>query len=653
MAKHLIVVESPAKAKTIRRILGRDYDVRPSLGHIKDLPARELGVDVENGFSPIYQIIPGKEKVLRTLKNAAKKVEKVYLASDPDREGEAISWHIKQELEEENPNIQRLEFHEITPPAVRASLKNPRDINMNLVIAQQARRVLDRLVGYLVSPLLWEKVKGGLSAGRVQTVALRLICEREKEIREFQPRHYWEIEVELEGKSGVFTAYLVDKEGKKMEFDSKEEGEKILGKLKEASFQIKKITKKEKFYYPPPPLITSSLQQTAFNRFRFSPSRTMKIAQRLYEGVDVAEGRVGLITYMRTDSLRVSPLARKEAREWICQNWGEEYLPPRPPSYKSKKGAQEAHEAIRPTRAGRTPEEIKEYLSPEEYKLYTLIWERFIASQMSPARWEEEIVEISANGFNLMARGERKVFEGFQKVLKGKEEKCLPELEEGEILEVRNTKLVEKTTQPPPRFTEGSLIKELEDKGIGRPSTYATILQILKNREYVRVVKGRLIPTSLGEEVAKILIQHFPGLFEVDFTAKMEEDLDEIEEGKKNYLSILEKFYRDFSQLLKKAEEGIEDIKEKINSEYSIPCPLCGAPMVSKKSRYGVFLACSRYPECKGTRPFMKKIGVKCPVCGEEVVERRGKKGRRYFTCLNYPTCKFISFRYPHAKRNK
>ena len=423
--------------------------------------------------------------------------------------------------------------------------------------------------------------------------------------------------------------------------------------MKEASFQIKKITKKEKFYYPPPPLITSSLQQTAFNRFRFSPSRTMKIAQRLYEGVDVAEGRVGLITYMRTDSLRVSPLARKEAREWICQNWGEEYLPPRPPSYKSKKGAQEAHEAIRPTRAGRTPEEIKEYLSPEEYKLYTLIWERFIASQMSPARWEEEIVEISANGFNLMARGERKVFEGFQKVLKGKEEKCLPELEEGEILEVRNTKLVEKTTQPPPRFTEGSLIKELEDKGIGRPSTYATILQILKNREYVRVIKGRLIPTSLGEEVAKILIQHFPGLFEVDFTAKMEEDLDEIEEGKKNYLSILEKFYRDFSQLLKKAEEGIEDIKEKINSEYSIPCPLCGAPMVSKKSRYGVFLACSRYPECKGTRPFMKKIGVKCPVCGEEVVERRGKRGRRYFTCLNYPTCKFISFRYPHAKRNK
>ena len=653
MAKSLIVVESPSKAKTIRRILGKDFEVRSSLGHVKDLPRDKLGVEVEKEFLPVYETIPGKEKVLRALKTAAKKVERVFLASDPDREGEAISWHIREELKESNSNIKRLEFHEITPPALKKSLESPRDIDLNLVKAQQARRVLDRLVGYLVSPLLWEKVKGGLSAGRVQTVALRLVCEREEEIRQFTPRHYWQIEVVLRSEKGEFSAFLVDEGDKPKEFSRKDSAEEVRDILQGEEFRVREISKEVKLKYPPPPLITSSLQQTSFSRFRISPALTMRIAQKLYEGVDIEGIREGLITYMRTDSFRVSPLARNQARKWIRENWGEEYVPEKPITFKARKTAQEAHEAIRPTRVERVPSSLKSYLSPQELKVYTLIWERFLASQMAPSQWEETRVRIEAGKFSLLARGDKRLFEGYEKVLGGKEEVIIPELEEGEKLELVEVRIHEKTTQPPPRYTEGSLVREMEDKGIGRPSTYATILKILKDRDYVRVVKGRLHPTPLGEKVLKILLACFPKLFEVEFTARMEEDLDRIEEGKEDYLPLMERFYSEFSRLLVEAKKNMKDIREEVEKEDSLPCPKCGSPLVMKKGRFGKFFACSAYPECSATFPFMRKTGLKCPECGRDIVERWGKKGKKYYACITFPECKFISFRYPDAGKDK
>ena len=654
MAENLIIVESPSKAKTITRFLNKDFTVRSSLGHVKDLPTKELGVDIENGFQPTYRIIKGKKKILDSLKKLAKDTNVVYLASDPDREGEAIAWHIAEELKEVNPSIKRLEFHEITPYAIKKSLENPRDINRNLVISQQARRVLDRLVGYLVSPLLWEKVKSGLSAGRVQTVALRLLCEREEEIEEFVPEEYWIIEAILEAKEGVFSAFLARKGKKEIKVKDRKEAERIEREVKESNFKVEKVELKEVKRYPPPPLITSSLQQLAFARYRYTPYRSMKIAQELYEGVKIKEGRVGLITYMRTDSYRISPLARKEAYSWIESRLGKEYIPESPIFYKSRRSAQEAHEAIRPTKVSRSPEELKDFLTPEQLNLYTLIWERFLASQCAPSVWEETKVEISSGEYIWEAKGERLLFEGFHRILPVKQDiKTLPPLQKGEELALEEIKLHQKFTQPPPRFTEGSLVKELEEKDIGRPSTYATIIQILKNRDYVRNEKGRLRPTPLGREVAKILVDNFPRIFEVDFTARMEDGLDRIEEGKEEYLHLLTSFYKEFAQRLEEAKHKMENIKEKINALYSQPCPKCGAPMVIKKGKYGEFLACPNFPTCKTTLPLAKKIGIKCPECGGELVERRSKKKKRkFYACINYPQCKFISWKFPDGKRN-
>ncbi len=654
MAENIVIVESPSKAKTISRFLGKDFTVCSSLGHVKDLPKAKLGVDIENGFQPTYKIIRGKRKIINSLKKLAKDANAVYLASDPDREGEAIAWHIAEELKEVNPTIKRLEFHEITPPAIKKSLENPRDIDAHLVASQQARRVLDRLVGYLVSPLLWKKVKSGLSAGRVQTVALRLICEREKAIEEFIPEEYWVIEAILSAREGVFSAFLVKKGRKKIEVKERAQAEKIEKEAKGSIFKVEKAEVKEVKRYPPPPLITSSLQQVAFTQYRYTPSRSMKIAQQLYEGVQIQEGRVGLITYMRTDSYRISPLARKEAYSWIESNLGSEYIPEKPMSYKSRRSAQEAHEAIRPTKVSRSPEEVKDFLTPEQLNLYTLIWERFLASQCAPSVWEETKVAISSGEYIWEAKGERLIFEGFRKILPVKQElKTVPPLKKGEELTLEEIKMHQKFTQPPPRFTEGSLVKELERKDIGRPSTYATIIRILKNRDYVRNEKGRLRPTPLGREVAKILIDNFPHIFEVDFTARMEDGLDSIEEGKEEYLNLLTSFYEEFAQRLEEAKEKMENIKDKINAFYSRPCPNCGAAMVIKKGRYGEFLACPNFPECKTALPLAKKIGVKCPECGGELVERRSKnKKRKFYACINYPKCKFISWKFPDGKGN-
>ena len=642
MNKNLVIVESPSKAKTIQRILRDKFIVRSSLGHIKDLPKGELGIDIKDEFKPKYVTIRGKGKIIASLRKLAKTSENIFLASDPDREGEAIAYHLSEELKKVNPSIKRLEFHEITSPAVKGALKNPRSINMNLVSSQQARRILDRLVGYLVSPLLWERVKGGLSAGRVQTVALRILCEREEIVEKFVPEEYWIIEAIFEKNGEKFSAFL---KGKVKE---RKEAEKIKKETEELKFKVKKWEVKEVTKFPPPPLTTSSLQQTSFSNFRLTPSWTMRIAQQLYEGVNIKEGRVGLITYMRTDSYRISPLARKEAYKWIEKNFGKEYIPERPITFKAKKGAQEAHEAIRPTKTLRTPDELKDYLTEEQLKVYTIIWKRFLASQTAPSRWEEEKAKIISNDYIWEAKGEKLIFEGFHKILPPKKEVKLPELREGEELNLMEIKLHQKFTQPPSRFTEGSLVKELEEKGIGRPSTYATVIRILKNRDYVRSEKGKLKPTPLGREVEKILVKNFSNIFEINFTAKMEEGLDNIEEGGKNYQSLLSSFYQEFSRQLTKAKENMENIKEKINALYTQKCPNCGTQMVIRRGRYGEFLAC---PNCNTTLPIPKRIGIKCPLCGGDLIERKTKKGKRFYTCINYPSCKFISWKFPDEKK--
>ncbi len=649
MGRYLIVVESPTKAKTIRRFVGKDYVIKPCFGHLKDLPEDSLGVDIENNFQPTYQIIKGKGKVLKELKKLAEKMNTIYLASDPDREGETISWHLQEELKSVNSSFKRLEIHEITYPAIKKALSSPRQINMNLVSAQQARRVLDRLVGYLVSPLLWERVKGGISAGRVQSVALRIICEREKEIEEFTPEEYWEIECILKTEKGEFSAWLKGKEGEDLKISSRQKAEEIRDFLKDKLFTVEEIKVEEEKKFPPPPFITSSLQQTAFSRLRFSPSHTMRIAQQLYEGLPVGkEGRVGLITYMRTDSPRVSSVALRSVRKWIKERWGEEYIPEKPYRYRGKKTAQEAHEAIRPTSVLRTPEEIKPYLEEGQGKLYSLIWERFVASQMSPSVWEKTSVTLRCEDYYFSSTAQKLIFEGFLKIYPHKEkETTLPPLKEGEKLRCVQVKLHQKFTQPPPRFTEGSLVRELEEKGIGRPSTYATILSILKKRDYVRVEKGRLRPTPLGKVVNKILIDNFPKVFEIGFTAWMEEGLDRIEEGKEDYLSLVKSFYREFSRYLSEAQKNLKDIKEEVKEMYSLPCPKCGAKMVIKRGRFGEFLACPNYPECRTTLPLLKKTGIPCPECEKgELVIRRGK-GRTFYGCSNYPRCKFTTSRLP------
>ncbi|BAT71806.1 DNA topoisomerase I [Thermosulfidibacter takaii ABI70S6] len=608
--KKLIIVESPSKAKTISKYLGKEYEVKASMGHIKDLPVNRMGVDIENNFEPEYVTIKGKEKVIKELKKAAQKAKEVLLASDPDREGEAIAWHIAQELDNAS-NIKRIIFHEITPKALKEAVKNPTDIDIKKVNAQQARRVLDRLVGYSLSPLLWRRIDKGLSAGRVQSVALRLICEREKEIEEFVPEEYWKIEALLEGsQKPQFTAHLFKYNSKKIERLSKEEADTIFEQLQSTNFILEKVEKKERKKNPKPPFITSTLQQEAFKKLGFSAQKTMYIAQQLYEGIEIPyEGPIGLITYMRTDSVRISEGALKAVRKLIKENFGKEYLPARAIQYKTKEGAQDAHEAIRPTDVYRTPDSLKGKIPEDHWKLYDLIWKRFVASQMKPAVYEVTTFTIKAGNSCFKATGSVLKFPGFTTLYTSDDEEknILPMLQEGEILKVIKLEKTQHFTTPPPRYTEASLIKKLEEEGIGRPSTYATIVSTIIDRGYVVRDKKALVPTPLGRIVSEVLTRNFPKLIDVSFTANMEEDLDRIAEGSKQWQESIKEFFEVFSKELDDAGKNLLSLEK-----YSpIKCEKCGKPMVIKKGKYGKFLACSGYPECENVKPLFTKKGGK------------------------------------------
>lgn len=646
--KAVIVVESPAKTRTIRQFLGEEFEVVATMGHVRDLPEREFGVDVKNGFEPKFRIIPSKEGAIKRLEEAVKEAEEVYLASDPDREGEAIAWHVIEVLGLKRPL--RIEFTEITKRAVEEALKNPRGIDMNRVDAQIARRILDRIVGYKLSPLLWRKVKGvgALSAGRVQSVALRLVCEREKEIEEFVPREYWTIKAVLKTPRGEeFEAELAKVEGEKPEIPHKEEADKLASELRGQKFIVKEVKKREERRNPPPPFITSTMQQEASKRLRFTPSRTMLVAQQLYEGLEVGpEGHVGLITYMRTDSVRVAPEAQKEAREFLTEEIGREYIPPEPPVYKSKRTAQEAHECIRPTSVRRTPEDVAKFVNQDQARLYELIWRRFLASQCSPAQVEVTSATIEAGRFALRAAGQVLIFEGFLRLWKPEEERRdrpLPEIHQGEELTLVRVVPEQHFTQPPPRYTEATLIKVLEEKGVGRPSTYAPTMMILLDRRYVvRDEKRRLRPTELGLAVNELLVRNFPDIVDVSFTAWMEEQLDEIERGKAKRPELLGRFYPEFMRQLKEAKGKIERVRMREDEETGEQCPECGSPLVVKEGKFGRFVACSSFPRCKFKKPF--SIGERCSKCGSEVVERWSRRRRKPFYACSNPDCDFLSW---------
>ena len=647
MGKKLLIVESPAKAKTIQKYLGKDFIVKASMGHVVDLPENEFGVDIEKDFKPKYTVIKGKSKVLKEIKEAAKKSDEVYLATDPDREGEAISWHIANALKRiKKEGIYRVRFNEITKKAIAEAVKNPDKIDENKVYAQQARRILDRIVGYTISPLLSRKFKRALSAGRVQSVALRLICDREEEIRNFVKREYWTVEATLEKDSQEFGAKAVAVDGKKLgKFDipSKEKADEIVKRVSGKPFKVVKVERKERRRKPPAPFITSTLQQEASKRFGFPAKLTMQIAQQLYEGIDLGSERVGLITYMRTDSTRVSDEAIKEVREFIARELGKESLPARPRSYEGKapKSAQDAHEAIRPTSVFRTPESVKKYLTPEQYKLYDLIWRRFVASQMKDAVFNTVSADIEAGGVTFRATGSTLKEEGFLKVYPVEvEEKLLPDLKEGEEVKAKEVKGVQHFTEPPPRYTEGTLVKALEEEGVGRPSTYATIISNIIQRGYVEKEKQRLKPTELGEFINSLLKKLFPKIVDVKFTASVEEELDKIEEGRKDWRELLKEFYfGEFKELLEKAEKELKGMK---GEEVGRSCPECGAPLLKVHGRYGTFIACSNYPKCKYKESLKEeeKVGRKCPECGGELLIKRGKFGR-FIACSNYPKCKY------------
>ena len=726
MARNLVIVESPAKAKTIGKYLGKQFVVKASLGHVKDLPKKDLAVDVDHDFTPVYEVIEGKRKLIAELKQEAKKSDAVYLAADPDREGEAICYHLQEELQDgskakkasNGPKIFRVMFNEITKSAIQKAFDKPAAVNLHLVDAQQARRVLDRLVGYKISPLLWDKVRRGLSAGRVQTVALRLIVDREREIRAFQKREYWTIDVNLAAKKPPqLSAHLAKKNGENVEIPDEAGAQAIVTTLDGAKYAVSSVTNREKRRNPVPPFITSTLQQEASRKLRFSVKRTMMLAQRLYEGVELGsdEGAVGLITYMRTDSTRISNDALDEVRGMISQRYGADYRPASPNFYKSKKDAQDAHEAIRPTSSLRAPESVEKFLQEDELKLYRLIWMRFVASQMTPAVFDQTTIDVEAKGkdgamYLFRATGSVPKFDGFLKVYEeGKDQKDeddeelkqkLPAVTEGEILKFRSIEPEQHFTEPPPRFTEATLVKELEADGVGRPSTYASILSTIQEREYVRKEGGKFIPTELGMVVTDLLLESFNDLFDVTYTARMENELDDIEEGKIDWRTSMGEFYERFQKDLQHAERNMTDIKrmerptdlvcdkcgkpmvikwgkhgsfvactgypeckstreltvdlpdidnadltEQDEAEY---CPNCGRPMVLKKGRFGQFLACSGYPDCKTTKqlgeaqkPKDVPLDEKCPNCGNQLIKKYGRYGE-FVACSNYPTCKFV-----------
>ena len=647
MAKsNLVIVESPAKAKTIGKYLGPGYEVKASMGHVRDLPKSKLGVDVEHGFHVDYQPIKGKEEVISDLKKAAKKSEKVFLATDPDREGEAISWHLKEMLGIPDDKTYRVTFNEITKKVVNDSIANPRAIDMDLVNAQQARRVLDRIVGYQISPLLWKKIRRGLSAGRVQSVATRLVCEREEEIKAFVPQEYWSIEADLARIApnlGQFKAAFHGRE-KKMELHSKDEVDAVMAAVGQAPFAVTGVKRQDKLRNPAPPFITSTLQQEASRKLNMTPRRTMSIAQQLYEGVDIAgEGTVGLITYMRTDSLRLSDEATAAARDFILSRYGANYYPGKPRVYKTKSGAQDAHEAIRPSNVNLTPEDVKKDLTAEQYKLYKLIWSRFLACQMASAVYDSVSIEVTSAGYTFRATHSSLKFSGYTAVyVEGKDEEeetfqsPLPDLKEGETVELKGLKPDQHFTQPPGRYTEATLIKALEEKGIGRPSTYAPTISTILDREYV-VKEGRnLRPTPLGEVVTGLMKDKFTDIVDTAFTANMEEQLDEVETGKVDWKSLLTQFYGGFEKELKQAEADLDGERIKVPDEVSdVICPKCGRNLVYKSGRFGRFLACPGWPECDHTQPIVVEMPGKCPKCGGKILKKTSKRGFAYYGCEN------------------
>ena len=638
--KTLVIVESPSKAKTIGKYLGSRYKVVASVGHVRDLPKSKLGIDVENDFEPQYISIRGKGDLIKELKKEAKKAGKIYLATDPDREGEAISWHLAFLLGIDPGSPCRIEFNEITKNRIKEAIKNPRAIDLSLVDAQQARRVLDRLVGYQISPLLWRKVRKGLSAGRVQSAALKIICDREKEIRSFVPEEYWTITAEFNKKKN-FTAKLSYKNGKKIKISSKEENDKILEELSYNKYSVSKIIEKPRVKKPYAPFTTSSMQQDAANKLNFNTRKTMVVAQQLYEGIDVGKrGTMGLITYLRTDSVRVSDEAKAAAASYVTEEFGEEYSANNIFSSK-RKDVQDAHEAIRPSDVSLKPEGIKEYLSGDQFKLYKLIWTRFVASQMAAARYDSMQVDIENGKYRFRANGSKRLFDGYQKVYKTADEEkdnLLPELNEGEELKLIDIKGEQNFTQPPARFTEASLVKTLEELNIGRPSTYAPIVGTLGERRYVKKEKKSLIPSELGFLVTGLMEEYFKEIVDVRFTASMEDRLDEVETTGHEWKQIIRDFYGPFRKDLEKADAAIEKVvvEDKPTGEV---CELCGKPMVFKAGRYGDFIACSGYPECRNTKPILKAIGVKCPKCGEDVIEKKSKRGKIFYGCSGYPEC--------------
>ncbi len=660
MSKKLLIVESPTKAKTVKKYLGPDFEIMASVGHVKDLPVNKLGVDIKNNFKPEYVTIKGKGKILKALKEAGKKAEAIYLGPDPDREGEAIAWHIAEELNGKKQNIYRVLFNELTPKAIREAIASPEKLNREKYESQQARRIMDRLVGYQISPLLWSRVRRGLSAGRVQSVALKMICDREREIFAFEPQEYWSLTAHLEADvPPPFKARLWKYGGDKIELKTESQTKEIVESLKDKKFKVLKVTKRKKKRNPLPPFNTSQLQQEAYRKLGFSAKKTMSVAQNLYEGIELGEkGQVGLITYMRTDSFRISAEALQSVRGYIEKRYGLDYLPQKSNQYKSPKSAQEAHEAIRPTSMELEPDAVAQYLNKDQLALYTLIWRRFVASQMSPALYQQTQVEIEAGEALFRASGSILVFKGFTAVYEesvngdsaqAAEEELLPDLKKGQILSLVKLEPAQHFTQPPPRFTEATLIKALEENGIGRPSTYATILGNINQRAYVKLEKGRFRPTELGFLVTDLLVDNFPEIMDIHFTAQMEGDLDRIEQGKITWTKVLDKFYSSFQKALEKAQK---EMKGEVPTD--IKCSVCGKTMMIKSGKNGLFLACSGYPECSNTANFVRDekgiINVEsepevdeseaiCEKCGKKMVVKRGRFGP-FLACSGYPECK-------------
>ncbi len=659
MADSLVIVESPAKAKTIGKYLGSKFIVKASVGHIRDLPKSQIGVEVDNNFNPKYITIRGKGSILKELKDASKKVKKVYLAADPDREGEAIAWHLAHYLEIDETDSCRVVFNEITKQAVKDAFKTPRPINMDLVNAQQARRILDRLVGYKISPLLWKKVKKGLSAGRVQSVAVKLIIDRENEIDVFIPEEYWSITAQLKYKTSSFEAKFHSLNGEKRELSSEQDVQEVLKAMGSSAFTVAEVKEKERLRNPSPPFITSSLQQEAARKLGFRASKTMSIAQQLYEGVELGkEGTVGLITYMRTDSTRLSPVAQEEAKGYIEQKYGAAFVPEEFRVYvKKNSNAQEAHEAIRPTSVFRDPESMKEFCSRDQFRLYKLIWERFVASQMTSAVLDTMTVDLTVGTAVFRAVGSKVKFPGFMKIyVEGnddgatEEEKFLPPLAVSDIALPEAVDPKQHFTQPPPRYSEARLVRMMEEVGIGRPSTYAPTLETIQKRGYVAMEEKKFFPTELGSLVIQMMEEFFPEILDAEFTAHMEDDLDNVEDGKQDWVKVLANFYETFEKRLEVAEDEMKEveIQDEVSDEI---CEKCGRHLVYKLGRFGKFLACSGFPDCRNTKPIVKDIGVVCPKCEEgKIIERRSKKGRIFYGCDHYPGCDYVSWDKPTGK---